>query len=94
MAPERPSAPPRWRRWLDQHRDALVRFTLPDFLHADESRWLRFLKHGGWDAETGGIVERFSPSQAAAFQSWVLDQYGPDQYVGLLRRLRLRAGSR
>jgi hypothetical protein len=77
-----------WSLWLGHHRDALVQSGIPDFLYADERRWVRLLEEDGWDAETGWRVEMLTPKQAGRLQEFVIREYGPDSYRGLLRALR------
>ena len=81
-----------WSLWLDRHRDALVRCGIPDFLDAEERRWVRLLEADGWDAETGWRVEMVTPQLAGHLQEFVTREYGPDSYRGLLRVLRAVTG--
>jgi hypothetical protein len=81
-----------WYLWLDDHRDALVRCGLPAFAYADEARWLRFLGHDGWDAETGWNVEMLTIGQAARLFEFVAREYGHERYRGLLRVLSMVTG--
>jgi hypothetical protein len=76
-----------WQRWLDQNRDALIRCSLPEFVFSDDSRWLRFIEHGGWDHETGWRVEMLSPDQASALSDFITDQYSNEEYREILRVL-------
>jgi hypothetical protein len=77
-----------WFVWLDCHRDTLVRCGIPDFLYGEERRWLGFLEEDGWDAETGWRVEMLAPQQAVHLQDFIIREYGPESYRGLLRALR------
>jgi hypothetical protein len=76
-----------WDEWLDRHRDALVRCGIPEFLYGEERRWLRFLEEDGWDGETGWQVEMLAPQQAVHLKDFIIREYGPDSYRGLLRAL-------
>jgi len=78
--------------WLDRHRDALVRCGIPDFLYAEEQRWVRLLEEDGWDAETGWRVEMLAPHQAACLREFIVLEYGRDPYRGLLRALETVTG--
>jgi hypothetical protein len=79
--------------WLDRHRDALVRCGIPDFVYAEERRWVGLLDADGWDAETGWRVGMLTPQQADYLQDFVIREYGPDSYRGLLRALRAVIGA-
>ena len=79
--------PRRWQQWLARHRDALTSAGLPDWVYADELRWVRFLEEGGLDWESGWRVEMLSAPQAQSFQSFVLQEYGEEQYRCCLRAL-------
>ena len=78
-----------WQDWRDLHRDVLIRCSLPEFVFAEQARWLRFIEHDGWDHETGWNVEMLSSSDAADFINFITDQYGSERYRGLLRVLDL-----
>jgi hypothetical protein len=81
-----------WSLWLGHHRDALVRCGIPEFLYAEERRWVRLLEEDGWDAESGWRVEMLTPQQAGRLQEFVIREYGPDSYRGLLRAIRAVTG--
>jgi hypothetical protein len=81
-----------WSLWLGHHRDALVRCGIPDSLYAEERRWVGLLEGDGWDAETGWRVEMLTPQQAGRLGEFVIREYGPDSYRGLLRALGALTG--
>jgi hypothetical protein len=76
-----------WRVWVDQHRDALLRCSLPEFVFSDEPRWFRFVEHDGWDQESGWRVTMLSPDQASALYDFLTSEYGSVEYRHLLRIL-------
>jgi hypothetical protein len=76
-----------WHRWVDQHRDTLVRCSLPEFVFSDEMTWLRFLEHGGWHHQPGWSVSMLSSHQAAAFHDFIENEYGGEEYRYLLQNL-------
>jgi hypothetical protein len=65
----------------------LVRCGLPEFLYAEERRWVGLLEGDGWDAETGWRVEMLAPQQRRHLEELIIREYGPDSYPGLLRVL-------
>jgi hypothetical protein len=65
----------------------LTRCGIPDYLYAEERLRVGLLEEGGWDAETGWRVEMLMPQQAGHLQEFVIREYGPDSYRGLLRVL-------
>jgi hypothetical protein len=81
-----------WCVWLERRRNALVRCGLPAFVFQDEERWLRFLGHDGWDAETGWKVEMLTVGQAAELAEFVAKEFGRGAFRGLIRALRTVTG--
>jgi hypothetical protein len=76
-----------WQAWVDQHREALLRCSLPEFIFSSDARWFRFVEHDGWDHETGWSVAILSPDQASALYDLLVSEYGSEEYRGLLRNL-------
>ena len=76
-----------WQKWVDQHRDILVRCSLPEFVFSDKMTWLRFLEHGGWHPQPGWAVGMLSQHQAGTLYDFIQSQYGTDEYRLLLRNL-------
>lgn len=76
-----------WHVWVDQHRNALLRCSLPDFVFSDEPRWFRFVEHDGWDQESGWSVTMLSPDQASALYDFLTSECGSGEYRDLLRIL-------
>ena len=76
-----------WQAWVDQHRDTLLRCSLPEFVFADEPRWLRFVEHDGWDQESGWSITMLSPDQASALHDLLTSEHGSGEYRHLLRAL-------
>jgi hypothetical protein len=76
-----------WRLWVDQHRDSLLRCSLPEFIFSDEPRWFRFVEHDGWDQESGWGISMLSPDQASALHDFLAGEYGSGEYRHLLRLL-------
>jgi hypothetical protein len=76
-----------WQAWIDQHRNDLLRCSLPEFVFSDDQRWFRFVEHDGWDQETGWNVTMLSPDQASALYDFLMSEYGSDEYRLLLQNL-------
>jgi hypothetical protein len=76
-----------WQKWIDQHRDTLVKCSLPDFVFSEELTWIRFLEHGGWHNNPGWSVSMLSSHQAAALQDFIKSHYGIDEYRYYLQNL-------
>ncbi len=76
-----------WQVWVGQHRDALRRCGLPEFVLSDEPRWFRFVEHDGWDQESGWRISMLSPDQASALYDFITSEYGSVKYRHLLRIL-------
>ena len=69
----------RWREWVAKHRDTLVAIGLPDWLYADERRWISLLQEGGLDSETRWSVDMLSPKNPEKLCSFLVSEYGADQ---------------
>ena len=76
-----------WQLWIDQHRDALVRCSLPEFIFSDKLTWFRFLEHGGWHPQPHWAVGMLSPHHAAALHDLIQSEYGSEEYRYLLQNL-------
>ena len=76
-----------WRLWVDQHRDTLLKCSLPEFIFSGEPRWFQFVEHDGWDQESGWSVTMLSPNQASALYDFITGQYRSGEYRHLLRLL-------
>lgn len=76
-----------WQLWVDQHRDNLLKCTLPEFIFSNEPGWFRFLEHDGWDHESGWSVSMLAPEQASALHELLIREYGIGEYRHLLRLL-------
>ena len=76
-----------WQVWVAQHRDVLLKCSLPEFVFSDQPRWFRFVEHDGWDQESGWRVTMLSPVQASAFYDFLTSEHGSGEYRHLLRIL-------
>lgn len=76
-----------WQEWIDEHRETIVRCSLPEFVFADRLTWLRFLEHGGWHPQPRWGVGMLSSHQAAALYKFIESQYGSNEYRSLLKNL-------
>ncbi len=76
-----------WHKWIDQHRDSLIRCGLPGFVYADRLTWLRFLEHGGWHHGLAWSITLLSSPEAAALSDFILSEYGREAYRYLLQNL-------
>jgi hypothetical protein len=76
-----------WQEWVDQHKDTLVRCSLPEFVFSDKLTWFRFLENGGWHPQPRWGVWMLSSHQAETLHDFIESQYGTDGYRSLLRNL-------
>src|SRR5262245_40360325 len=75
-----------WKKWVQQHSNALTSTGVPSAVYSDRLRWIRFLEEGA-DYERGFFVQQLNRSEATALYEFVQRQYGDSEYRGLLHEL-------
>ena len=79
-----------WKQWLARNGAALVRAGIPDWLLRDKLRWLGFLEHSGWDAESGFKVDMLTLDQARELHGFLIREYGASLSGGCIEILERR----
>lgn len=77
-----------WKRWVADHRADLLDAGVPDWILADEMRWLRFLEEG-CDYESGWWPTMLDRDHAKNLHMFIQREYGDQQYRGLLREIEV-----
>lgn len=81
-----------WNRWVDLHREELIRAGLPAEIFSDEQRWYMFLQEGGLDWSTGWRVEMLSSQQAEILHRLISTEFPGADFVDCVRSLAKVSG--
>ena len=64
---------------------------MPQEIYQDELRWIRFLEEGA-DYEKDWYPQYLKKDEAKTLHTFLVEQYGNEEYRGLLRELEAQYG--